>query len=421
MPTILQHPNRVIVVALVLGVCADQLFFDRWLGISAPLFVALGLLALAGLSRSEGPPSTRVNLWLAAAALFFALCLALRSAPLLLALNLCASLGLLLLLAAYYRGESLVRVPGWSLLIRALGALGEVGMRPAPLAAQTVRSIHFDPEQTRRLIPVGRGLILAVPVVGCFTGLLMSADNVFASYVTQIFRLRLPFDLPTLLGHLTLSLGVAWASAGGLLVALRGAPVPDPSDLPSEGDTRPLELPRQPLFALGCVEALTVLASVDVLFGGFMLVQGAYFFGGMDTLDRSGMTYADYARRGFFELLAVACLTLALLWGLALLVRREQRWQRRAFNSASAAMVVLVLGLLASAFQRMLLYEWAYGYTRLRLYTHSFMIWLALVLLLFLVALLRARPRVFTFGGFIAALGLPGGAEPGQPRRADRP
>jgi hypothetical protein len=93
-----------------------------------------------------------------------------------------------------------------------------------------------------------------------------------------------------------------------------------------------------------------------------------------------------------------------MLCALAVVARRETRGQRQAFNIASATMIALVMGLLASAFQRMLLYEQAYGYTQLRLYTHSFMIWLAVVLALFLLALLRERPRLFTFGGFASAL-----------------
>jgi hypothetical protein len=153
---------------------------------------------------------------------------------------------------------------------------------------------------------------------------------------------------------------------------------------------------------LGAVEALTVLVSVDLLFGGFVAVQGAYFFGGLDTLARTGMTYAEYARRGFFELLAVACLSLGLLCALAIVTRRPEPRRRWAFNAASAAMIALVLGLLASAFERMALYEQAYGYTELRVYTHTFMIWLALVLGLFLLALLRERARIFTFGGLVS-------------------
>ncbi len=276
------------------------------------------------------------------------------------------------------------------------------------------------------MLPVGRGLLLAAPVLLVFTGLLMAADSVFSSYVLQIFSLELPFDASTLLAHTMITGIVAWLYAGGALTALhRGEPrsafatvtaqanrlldalfgAPQPAAvLPAEGDTQPLPTIRRPLLAIGCVEALTVLVAVDVLFGGFIMVQAAYFFGGLDTLARSGMTYAEYARRGFFELVAVACLALALLWLLALLAQRDSRWQRRAFNMASALLILLVLGLLASAFQRMSLYEQAYGYTRLRLYTHSFMIWLAVVLGLFLLALLRDRPRIFVSGSFVAAL-----------------
>jgi hypothetical protein len=421
----LHHPTRLLVAALGLGLCADYLFYGRWLGLSVPLFVALGLAALYGLSRAEGRPPARANVWLGAAALFFALCVALRDTPFLAALDLLAALGLLLLMAAHYRGAALARLPGWRIFARVLVAPAEISLRPAPLALQSLGSIRIDAQQTRRLVPVGRGLVLALPVVTVFAGLLMAADSVFASYVLQMTTLRLPFDPSLMLAHLAIAGTTAWLYAGGALTALAsgdstlldqagryagrlfgggwGARQPA-GELPAEGDTRPLPELRRPLLALGWVEAMTVLVAVDALFGSFMLIQAAYFFGGLDTLDRTGMTYSHYARRGFFELVAVACLALALLWGLALLARRERPWQRRGFNIACAVLIALTFGMLASAFQRMLLYEQAYGYTYLRLYTHSFMIWLALVLGLFLVALLRDRPRLFTFGSFVSAL-----------------
>jgi hypothetical protein len=422
----LHYPNRLLLVALGLGLCADYLFYGRWLGVSVPLFVVLGLAALYGLSRAEGRLPTRANLWLGAAALFFALCVALRDTPFLAALNLLAALGLLLLVAAHYRSEALTRLPGWRILARALIVPTEISLRPAPLAIQSLGSIKIDAEQTRRLVPVGRGLALAVPVVTVFTGLLMAADGVFASYVLQITTLQLPFDPGLLLAHLAIAGTTTWFYAGGALTALAsgdraalldragsyaaqlfggswGARQPA-GELPAEGETRPLPELRRPLLTLGWIEAITVLVAVDVLFGSFMLIQATYFFGGLDTLDRTGMTYSHYARRGFFELVAVACLALALLWGLALLTRRDRLWQRRAFDIACAMLIALTFGMLTSAFQRMWLYEQAYGYTRLRLYTHSFMIWLALVLGLFLLALLRDRPRLFTFGGFVSAL-----------------
>jgi hypothetical protein len=67
-------------------------------------------------------------------------------------------------------------------------------------------------------------------------------------------------------------------------------------------------------------------------------------------------------------------------------------------------MVLLILGMLASAALRMWLYEQAYGFTLLRLLTHSFMAWLAVILLLFITALLWARPRLFSLGAPASAL-----------------
>src|SRR5262245_10598769 len=283
----LHSPNRLLLVALALGLCADYLFYGRWLGVSVPLFVGLGLAALYGLSRAEGRPPARANLWLGAAALFFALCVALRDTPFLAALDLLAALGLLLLVAAHYRGAALARLPGWRILARALVAPAEISLRPAPLALQSLGSIRVDAEQTRRLVPVGRGLALALPVVTVFTGLLMAADGVFASYVLQITSLRLPFDLSLLLAHLAIVGTTAWLYAGGTLTALAsgdGTLLDQASryagrlfggawgarqlagELPAEGDTRPLPELRSPLLALGWVEAITVLVAVDALF-----------------------------------------------------------------------------------------------------------------------------------------------------------
>lgn len=408
MPATLRYPHYLLLAALALGCYADVLFYNRWPGISVPLFVLFCLLALGGISRLEDRPPTRANRWMGGAALVFAIGLAIRTTPLLVVLNLLALLGLLLLFVATYRGSALQHLPGWRYLTRSLVATIEMIWRPLPLTVRVVQTVPVRTERMRQLVPVGRGLLLALPVLACFTVLLMSADSVFASYVYQVFSLDIPFDFDTFAGHAILISLAAWTCAGGMLAALHSPRTPEPgvitSELPAEGATQRLEPLERPWQVLGCVEAVTILVSVDLLFGGFMLIQAAYFFGGLNTLDRTGMTYAEYARRGFFELLAVACLALALVWMLALVTRRNRPWHRPAFNATSALMILLVVGVLASAFQRMLLYEQAYGFTRLRIYTHSFMLWLAVVLLLFLVALLRDQPRLFTFGGFVTAL-----------------
>lgn len=410
----LRHPLTMLAVAFALGLCADLLFYGRTPGISAPLFVGLLLAALAGIARAEGrlplttPGAKRSVVTPGLLALLFAVLVAVRASPLLTVMNLLAALGLLLLHAGLYRATPLSRLAGWRVGLGTARAALVATLLPAPLALQQAGRLSNLRNRGQAFLVVGRGVALALPVLLIFTGLLTMADSIFASYVADVLTLRPPFDLGSAIGHIALIATVAWAVCGGLLVALDDHPVgsllgPPVAELPAEGETQRLR-PAVSLRVLGPGEGLTVLVLVDMLFAAFMLVQGTYLFGGHDTLERTGMTFATYARRGFFELVTVACLALALLWAADLITRRERPWQRRAFVAASAVMVVLVLGMLASAALRMWLYEQAYGFTLLRLLTHTWMIWLACVLLLFLVALVRERPRWFTMGVPAAAV-----------------
>jgi hypothetical protein len=68
-------------------------------------------------------------------------------------------------------------------------------------------------------------------------------------------------------------------------------------------------------------------------------------------------------------------------------------------------LVALTLVLLASAWQRMYLYEEAYGFSQLRVYTHIFMIWLALLLGVGVLELFRLKKNLFAFGLLLAGIG----------------
>jgi hypothetical protein len=186
---------------------------------------------------------------------------------------------------------------------------------------------------------------------------------------------------------------------------------PEPAVLPT------VAMLEAPWFRVGFGETTTALAAVDGLFGVFVVIQFAYLFGGRDTLDVAGLTYSEYARRGFFELLAVAALALPLVVGLEWLGRRDTPRQRRVFQALGGAMVLLTLVILGSAMLRMVLYEDAYGYTHLRLYSHAFMIWLAALCLLFLAALASERRQWLTFGLLISLLVGLGGLDLLNPDR----
>lgn len=160
-------------------------------------------------------------------------------------------------------------------------------------------------------------------------------------------------------------------------------------------------------FSLGAVEVGVVLGLLNVLFACFVVVQFRYFFGGAArVMSITELTYAEYARRGFFELTWVAGLVLPLLLIThALLQRRDHAAvAERIFRTLAGTQVALLFVIMASAVARMRLYQSEYGLTELRLYTTAFMLWLGLVFLWFAwTVLVRSRRERFACGALVAA------------------
>jgi hypothetical protein len=110
------------------------------------------------------------------------------------------------------------------------------------------------------------------------------------------------------------------------------------------------------------------------------------------------LTYAEYARQGFFELLAVAALVLPVVLLADWVAPPGSRWVR----VLSATLVVLLFAVIASALERMRLYTRAYGLTELRLYSTGFMLWLAVVFAWFCATVLRGRRPRFAVGALVS-------------------
>ncbi len=102
----------------------------------------------------------------------------------------------------------------------------------------------------------------------------------------------------------------------------------------------------------------------------------------------------------------LAVLTLGLILALGAWARRDRARQRAGFGGLSALLVGLTGIILASAFTRLLLYEEAYGFSRLRTYTHVAILWMGLLFLAFLALLLTDRLRGFAVACAAGALGF---------------
>jgi len=148
---------------------------------------------------------------------------------------------------------------------------------------------------------------------------------------------------------------------------------------------------------------LPFLKYVVPLFLIFVVVQATVLFGGhRHVLETAGLTYSEYARRGFFELATVAALVLPLLLGLHWLLRKENPAHERVFRALAGVQVALLFVIMASAAVRMQLYQFEYGLTELRLYTLAFIGWLGVVFLWFALTVLIGKRERFVFGAMLA-------------------
>lgn len=237
------------------------------------------------------------------------------------------------------------------------------------------------------------GLLLALGPLVVFGALFISADEVFATIVGDLVRI----DLEAFGSHLVVIAVLSWLVCGYLVGASSGTRL--------EGIRR-LE-PARP--TLGIAEVATALGLVDLLFLGFVIVQFRYLFGGGSWVEVTpGLTYAAYAREGFFQL--VAAVALAIGWLLAthtLLGDRSVR-ARATFGGLAGVHLLLLMVVVASAIQRMQAYQTAYGLTEMRVVVTAVLVWLTVIVVWFGVTVFSGRRDRFAFGGLVTAFLLMG-------------
>ncbi|MFI7546010.1 DUF4153 domain-containing protein [Actinoplanes sp. NPDC049599] len=248
----------------------------------------------------------------------------------------------------------------------------------------------------------GKGLRIAatvavsVALLVVFGSLFASADAAFADLIDRAVP---DFDGVTAVRWVFVFVVTAFVLGGAAY--LRAAP-PDLTGLERPGKRRVARL-----------EWAVPLTLLVLLFAMFVAVQLTVLFGGSEhVLDTEGLTYAEYARGGFWQLLIATGLTLAVLAGAARWAPRETTTDRVLIRVVLGALAVLTLVIVASATHRMDLYADTYGLTRLRLLVALCELWLGLVFVLILVAGVRLTglwlPRVVVGTAVLALLGLAG-------------
>ncbi|MBK9155445.1 MAG: DUF4173 domain-containing protein [Chloracidobacterium sp.] len=161
------------------------------------------------------------------------------------------------------------------------------------------------------------------------------------------------------------------------------------------------------VFTLGAVETVLILGLLDVLFLSFVIFQLPYLFGGMEFVQNTpDLKLADFARRGFGELVAVSFLALPLLLASHWLLRRDNSKNETLFRVLAGVQIGLLFVIMASAMQRLVLLtgDLGYGWTTVRFYPMVFMIWLAVVFVWFGWTVLRGHRNNFAWGALWSAI-----------------
>jgi hypothetical protein len=351
------------VAALAAAVAAAALLPGEPLGVGV---VLVAVLVAAAVAAAVERPTVDAVLF-GAAALALACVPAIRDAGWVVALD---------LTAAWLLASVAVTGPTVAAVFAPLGRL-----RGAPALA---------PPLPAHVAPGIRGALLGGLLTLPFGALFWSADAAFA----ELFR-GIPF--PSL--HGLPGRGVAFVlvllGALGLALAAR----------------RPLRLrPSLPRRKLGVWEWAIPLALLDALFLAFVVVQLTVLFGGRDhVLRTAGLTYAEYARQGFWQLLAVGALTLAVVGAADVVAHVSRPRDALLIRVLLGILCALAIVVVLSALHRLRLYEDAFGLTRLRLLAEASAIWLGGLFALLIAAgafahVLRRLPRLVVAGTAAALL-----------------
>ncbi|MDX2122369.1 MAG: DUF4173 domain-containing protein [Gemmatimonadota bacterium] len=374
---------------VLLGLLGDGLFRVGELGLNVPLWVGTVAACWVRHRRGEQRALRGPERHLLLAAVALSLVFAWRTNETLLLLNVVglAVVTALLPLAAEPAAARALLDLTVERLVRALVAMGGRFATGGILTIVHEQRRPGDGKRISVIAPYVRGLLLAAPVLLIFGGLLSSADPVFGDFLADTFQV----DPERVAEHVVVTLAAALVGAG----VLHGA-------LPEAGRwvvaTRPARSG-----GLGPVEVGVTLGLVDLLFAAFVAFQLPYFFGGTAWVERTaGVTLSQYAREGFFQLVAVAALVLPLLLLVSERLDAGSAWTARMFRSLAGIQVVLVLAIMASAAHRMALYQAAFGLTEDRFFASAFMGGLAVSALWFMTTVLRGKPAPFARGALLA-------------------
>ncbi|MCH5585427.1 DUF4173 domain-containing protein [Shimazuella sp. AN120528] len=208
------------------------------------------------------------------------------------------------------------------------------------------------------------GILFSLPLIGVIVVLLTSADSIFNHWINEIpnFFWKMDFgDIPFQIFLILIVFFIIFTFFWSLKHPFEDI------ELPS------VEFERKP-FRIDGIITLTILFLINIIYILFTAIQVSYLFGAAKRLLPTGVTYAEYATQGFYQLVIVTILNIFIVILVIYLVQKKQITIYRIVQVLLSILTACTAFILVSAFQKLSLYEGVYGYTYTRILVHAFMI-----------------------------------------------
>jgi hypothetical protein len=343
---------------LIIGIVFDIFFYNKTLGISYPIFILL-ILTLTALVflRAYNRLYNRAWFW-AAPILMLSITSAIYSNQVLKLLNFIIITYLLIMMISLV---STTNRANWSDIRFIADFLKRIFI---PLRYIHIPFITFFGTQNnsskdkKNIFPrIATGMLISIPLLALIIWLLSSADIVFKDLFVNIPVSKIVKHFLLILVITVYAISFYWA----LLKAFSKE---------KKSKYKKINWKR----FIDPVILMTVLSLINVVFCVFSFIQFKYLFGDENFIQPSAFTYAEYARRGFFELVAVSVINFLIILIAVSFLKKENKKSTIAIRILLSLLVGFTFIMIASAFYRMLLYEKAYGFTYLRIFVQAFMI-----------------------------------------------
>jgi hypothetical protein len=379
----------IVLTSSVLGIGADYLLNGQSLGLNCVVVLIVGLAATEELLRKFAIPfrhEARVLLW---ASVPFVAFVAWRDSTTLVEYDLFAVAAISLLTVLRCRSGAFSNASVTEFILNALPITAKALFGFVSLFRRDIDWIESSkPKSNKNILTGVRGILISIPFMLLFGSLFESADAEFRIIVQHLFN----WNFQEIWSHIFVTALCFVLSSGALKLLLTW-----------QDDRKQVDRPLW--FRMGSGEVFILLGALNVLFLSFVVVQFRFLFGSHTAIRlATGMSYAEYARSGFFELVWVTLLILPILLLLDWLVINPTRRETVIFRALTAVLIALLFVVMFSAMHRMHLYVTQFGLTTLRLYVTAFMAWLAIVFVIFVATVMIGKRHQFAFGTVVAAL-----------------